>query len=125
MNAAQPHQKTGAKPHRPKVRMLGSTSDERHPGGEQPKYLGLCSTCRHDSTCTFPRSEDRPVHFCEEFDGEEDKPALAVVCHEEVLDQKAFADGEKYLGLCSTCAHRETCTFPKPAGGVWQCEEFE
>jgi len=105
--------------------MVGSTSDERDAGGEQPEYRGLCATCKHTSTCTFPRSKDRPVHFCEEFDGEEDKPALTVVHHEEVLDQEALADREKYPGICSTCEKRDTCTFPKPEGGVWHCEEFE
>jgi len=65
------------------------------------------------------------VHFCEEFDGEEDKPAPSVVHHEEVLDRESLADREKYPGICFTCARRDTCTFPKPEGGVWQCEEFE
>ena len=124
MSPTQPHRKTVAKPQRLKVRMVGSTSDERDAGGEQPEYRGLCATCKHTSTCTFPRSKDRPVHFCEEFDGEEDKPALTAVHHEKVLDQEALADREKYPGICSTCEKRETCTFPKPEGGVWQCEEF-
>jgi hypothetical protein len=65
------------------------------------------------------------VHFCEEYDGEEDKPAPSVVRDEKVVDQDALADREKYPGICSTCANRETCTFPKPEGGVWQCEEYE
>jgi len=125
MSATQPHHKTVAKPHRPKVRALGSSGEERYPGGEQSEYRGLCSTCRRAGTCTFPRSKDRPVRFCEEFDGEEGKPALTVVPHQEVLDQEALADREKYPGICSTCAKRDTCTFPKPEGGVWQCEEFE
>ena len=125
MSATQPHQKTVAKSHRPKVKTVSPTGDERCADGEQPDYLGLCSTCRHARTCTFPRSKDRPVHFCEEFDPEEDKPTLTVVHHEEVLDQDALADREKYPGICSTCAKRDTCTLPKPEGGVWQCEEFE
>jgi hypothetical protein len=31
---------------------------------------------------------------------------------------------EKVLGLCADCAARETCTFPRPEGGVWHCEEY-
>ena len=27
-------------------------------------------------------------------------------------------------GLCINCENRETCILPKPAGGVWQCEEY-
>jgi NADH-quinone oxidoreductase subunit E len=30
----------------------------------------------------------------------------------------------KYKGLCLNCANRETCTFPKPEGGVWHCDEY-
>ena len=125
MSAPQPHQEVVTKPRRPKVRMVGSTGDERHEGGEQPEYRGLCPTCRHTGTCTFPRSEDRPVHFCEEFEGESSTPELTVVCHEKVINQQALTDREKYPGICFSCARRETCTFPRPEGGVWQCEEFE
>jgi hypothetical protein len=28
-------------------------------------------------------------------------------------------------GLCRTCVHAATCSFPKPPGGVWQCDELE
>jgi hypothetical protein len=31
----------------------------------------------------------------------------------------------KYTGLCSTCENSETCTFQKPEGGVWHCEEYK
>jgi (2Fe-2S) ferredoxin/predicted RNA-binding Zn-ribbon protein involved in translation (DUF1610 family) len=30
----------------------------------------------------------------------------------------------KYRGLCLNCAKREFCTFPKPEGGVWHCDEY-
>jgi hypothetical protein len=26
--------------------------------------------------------------------------------------------------LCSNCEDRHTCIYPKPAGGVWHCEEY-
>ena len=106
--------------------MSTSATLRRPPAVNLPsQHLGLCPTCRHASTCTFPRNGDRPVHFCEEFDGKEDKPALTVVRHEEVPDREALANRKKYPGICSTCEKRETCTFPKPEGGVWQCEEYE
>jgi hypothetical protein len=28
-------------------------------------------------------------------------------------------------GLCINCDVRNTCTFPKPEGGVWFCEEYQ
>jgi hypothetical protein len=27
-------------------------------------------------------------------------------------------------GLCVQCARRDSCTYPKPAGGVWHCDEL-
>lgn len=27
-------------------------------------------------------------------------------------------------GLCATCVHHATCDFPRPAGGIWRCEEY-
>mgnify|MGYP001144628595 CR=1 FL=1 len=32
---------------------------------------------------------------------------------------------EEPKGLCSTCRMRDVCVYPKPAGGVWHCEEFQ
>lgn len=31
----------------------------------------------------------------------------------------------EFTGLCSNCKSRETCAYPKPAGGVWFCEEYQ
>ena len=28
------------------------------------------------------------------------------------------------IGLCSTCEVADTCTCPKPEGGVWRCEFY-
>jgi hypothetical protein len=30
-----------------------------------------------------------------------------------------------HRGLCINCDVRGTCTFPKPEGGVWFCEEYQ
>ena len=93
-------------------------------------YSGLCATCEGRAKCTYPHDEDRPTLFCEEFDWwwqyrmeaaavarlRAPKPARHVSEVRETLS--------RYIGLCRTCEHQETCTFPKPAGGVWHCEEF-
>jgi len=31
----------------------------------------------------------------------------------------------RFGGLCSSCKHREVCTYSKPEGGVLCCEEYE
>ena len=113
---------------------------ELNPSKSAPRepYRGLCATCEHRTTCTYPHPKDRPVLFCEEFEGLCDNLIAAAgpispllraaqtqttgVRHEpriEVRDKPS-----PYKGLCRTCENRETCTFPKPPDGVWHCEEF-
>ena len=101
-------------------------------------YSGLCSTCEHRATCTYPHYVDRPTLFCEEFDGLSDNLAAAAgpagrfewgsgrPTSEVRQEQKMEVIRKKspYKGLCSTCDSQDTCTFPKSADGVWHCEEF-
>jgi len=103
-----------------------STDETGRPTPHETEYGGLCMTCVHSSTCAFPRRKDQPVLSCEEFDDREDVPAEPVGA-DDVLGGEAEGREEspEYLGLCATCENRETCTFPKPEGGIWQCEEFE
>ena len=95
--------------------MLGNTISPR-----------LCSTCKHASTCSFPRDPQKPSFYCEEFEiestpakrkGEEDKarPVASFVMAEE---------SGSLIGLCCDCENRQRCVFPKPEGGVWHCEEY-
>lgn len=84
---------------------------------------GLCASCVHAEGCTFPRSPGRPVMQCEEFEGAcGDAPA----CGDDLAKgPEAPPDTGGAKGLCRTCARRDTCTFPKPEGGVWHCEEYD
>ncbi len=97
---------------------------------EEPVELtGLCGTCNHSPTCTFPRDEHRPVMFCGEFDGfvsATKTVAMAEKPTRTAQDQRICETdhSSKYRGLCRTCEHCDGCTFPKAEGGVWQCEEF-
>ena len=38
---------------------------------------------------------------------------------------KVEAEEAMVRGLCVNCTKDETCTLPRPEGGVWRCEEFE
>jgi hypothetical protein len=89
---------------------------------------GLCLSCRNAPTCTFLRDPKRPVLQCDEFDGFESPLRRSKnFPHESIMDFKSNP-GKKglgsYKGLCSICEDRETCTYPKPEGGVWHCEEY-
>ena len=84
------------------------------------KSLGLCCTCVHIKNCMYFKNSDKPIHYCEEFDSGE-------VVLEVVKKPKKSPEKEEkvYSGLCRNCEHRDTCTFEKPEGGIWHCEEYE
>ncbi len=91
------------------------------------EYYGLCSTCNNASSCTFPRDPNKPVVHCEEFDIGEPSPVKTAGKDRSSPTQSYAPKGKdvtEFMGLCSNCENRETCTFPKPEGGVWHCEEY-
>jgi hypothetical protein len=99
-----------------------------------PKYRGLCSTCEHRATCTYPRDPDQRIHYCCEHDGyqeSEGSVSLALLgtgrasSHLPTSPRNDEALSTAYKGLCRSCQNRDTCTFPKPEGGVWHCEEYQ
>lgn len=84
------------------------------------EHKGLCSTCNHSNTCSHADNGEQPVLHCEEFDGYSAEPVRA----KDRINVEEKNDG-KYNGLCTNCGIRETCTYPKPEGGVWHCEEYK
>ena len=95
---------------------------------ENNKYLDLCSTCKNAADCTFPKNRQKPSLYCEEF--EIDISPSQKIAGKEKLLQTASVDGEdrdsgEFIGLCGNCDNRRTCTFPKPEGGIWHCEEYQ
>ncbi len=87
---------------------------------------GICAACRHAQGCTYPRYPDQPVLRCEEFEE-------VVAEAEERIDPPgnirrappvAVPETETHMGLCRNCENRLTCTYPKPPGGVWHCDEY-
>jgi len=104
--------------------------EDQDPFEVEQKTPGLCSCCRCFKTCTYPKDPQQPTLQCEEFDGIVPSP-LKAVSHVEawpgVPEKKpgTRADGlAPDPGLCSLCEDRATCTYPKPEGGVWHCEEY-
>ena len=90
------------------------------------EYRSLCSNCRNAGDCTFQKDRQKPALYCEEF--EIDKSPSAKIAGKEKPSPTppvdANEDSGKFIGLCSNCDNRRTCTFPKPEGGVWHCEEY-
>ena len=89
-------------------------------------YPSLCSTCKHASTCTFPKDPRRPSFYCEEFEIETAPPVLKAQEHtQQPPASQAAREVPGLIGLCSDCRNRRTCVFPHPEGGVWHCEEYQ
>ena len=119
--------------------VLGSDADKRDiiSNGVKGKiltevknYLGLCSCCSCAPDCTYPRNSGRPLLECDEFDGSfppQNKMMKLLgkpsVNHFSGLMPDAQSPGI-LRGLCGYCDGLNTCTYPKPEGGVWHCEEY-
>lgn len=107
------------------------TADDNGLAEDFESGTGLCSTCKHYSTCTFPKSSDIPKLFCEEFEcvGAPCSDAgigIAAPESPEVSSESVSSDPnvEAYLGLCVNCENRHTCNHARLVGGVWFCEEY-
>jgi hypothetical protein len=97
---------------------------ERAVRRDMPPIAGLCRTCSRADTCTFPRDPSRPVWSCDEFEGGEDTPSRSVTPAFSSVVQRKAEEVMGLKGLCRQCAHRFTCVYPKPLGGVWHCDEL-
>ena len=94
---------------------------------ETASAVGLCRTCDNRKECTFSRTGARVLN-CEELDYPsrpfEPKPDLGPAAVLPLSELSSTDDSENLIGLCRTCENRFDCQYPKPAGGVWNCEEF-
>jgi len=97
---------------------------------ESALAVGLCSTCNNSPAC-FYRARRGPALFCEMFDDYVASPLGGNPGHSARAGNPGTAlrtadeDLSKYAGLCMNCEHRRSCVHPKPAGGVWHCEDYE
>jgi hypothetical protein len=85
--------------------------------------VGICASCMNASECTYPKDPGRPALFCDEFAGSPGRPALKATPKNAVMAEPEQKPNLNH-GLCGTCANYKECTFPKPEGGVWRCEEY-
>ncbi|MBN2378561.1 hypothetical protein JXM67_02005 [candidate division WOR-3 bacterium] len=84
------------------------------------EYQGLCSTCKNAKDCVFPRSVEHPIMHCDEFVGYEGPRTKAI----PRIAKPSSKEEVEFKGLCRNCENRHHCVFPKPAGGVWHCDEY-
>ena len=87
----------------------------------------LCSNCENDPDCNFKKNFQKPSFYCEEFEVAACPPVETTKKAKSVAGKPINVkdeDSGKLTGLCSNCDNRRTCTFPKPEGGIWHCEEY-
>ena len=85
--------------------------------------VGICASCMNAADCTYPKDPERPALYCDEFAGYAEQPAAKAAPRKSIVAEPEQAPGLN-RGLCGTCANNKECTFPKPEGGVWRCEEY-
>jgi hypothetical protein len=91
---------------------------------------GLCTTCNNEPTC-FHHARRGPALFCEMFDDyvwpDRERSARVASPRPDPVwaAQATVEDGVRYSGLCMNCEHHRSCAHPKPAGGIWHCEDYE
>jgi hypothetical protein len=91
---------------------------------EQLVEASLCVNCRHLGDCTFLSKACSPVQNCELYEcGLSEKPRLVVV-KKTCAAVEAPVNEDDLMGLCLTCENLQSCNLPKPASGVWMCEEY-
>ena len=92
------------------------------------KASGICSACKHEANCIYPRSMGQIVLNCGQFEPSPSiapPPDRAQMELEKLWKKSTSEEAEtKFKGLCSSCEDRHVCIYPKPAGGVWRCEEY-
>lgn len=92
---------------------------------EQLIQAGLCSNCRHASDCATLMRSAVPIIQCEMFEcGISSRPRLSLVKQRAAAADEEGSDQDAPLGLCANCDHLKTCKLFKPAGGIWECEEY-
>ena len=92
---------------------------------------GLCMTCRNAAICGLSYRSPTPVWQCNEFQIIGYRPPRAPRRRESTQRMRdSREDGKQddageYLGLCVNCELRASCCFPKPASGIWHCNEYQ
>lgn len=83
----------------------------------------ICITCNLAPNCIhFIENPSLMIWDCENFDDYVEPTAPTGTASPDV--EAELEDYGGRAGLCVNCAERQTCTYPRPPGGVWHCAEY-
>ena len=92
------------------------------------KGRGICSSCMRADACQYTNSARQVTLNCDEYAGRVEhapnNPGSVSMNSSQRLVREEQNRAHKALGLCRSCEGARSCTFPKPEGGVWHCEEY-
>jgi hypothetical protein len=113
------------------VAKSGKTRTGRKTGrdGWAGRLKGPCRTCNNAPDCAHRRRRGYDVVHCELYDGYAEPPARPVDDFPDVVERKMPETAEtaptgRLAGLCVNCGRAGGCNLPRPAGGVWHCQEY-
>lgn len=85
----------------------------------------LCANCKLQGDCVYLQKACAPVQACELYEcGLSERPRLRVVKKPGAAVAEPPESDDPLLGLCVNCENLRGCNLPRPAGGVWMCEEY-
>ena len=93
---------------------MEANRDDRQPSRQGDEQPGLCDTCVCAKVCMIYAQSQRPIHECTAYTAVQTSSERA----------HGVVQGKELAGLCVNCSRRHTCTFERPEGGVWHCEEY-
>lgn len=77
----------------------------------------ICSSCRHESDCTFINHAQAAIINCEEFE-------LEAVSKNRIEESPSPIPVNGHSGLCKSCRYQDHCTLQNSDCVIWHCEEF-
>ncbi len=95
---------------------------EAVPGAEM--LQGICAACQNGPECTLIKPDAPAPMHCGQF---QEYPPFHNFTPQDIIaprPHKTTGHQDTLLGICAHCADRELCTFPRPQGGVWTCDEY-
>ena len=84
-------------------------------------YNSICSSCRHESGCSFIKHSENAIITCEEFDIEKTKEKAP---ESSLISLLVINSTQDFSGLCVNCDLRFTCNLQSSNSVKWHCEEF-
>ncbi|MDD4051063.1 MAG: hypothetical protein PHR28_04070 [candidate division Zixibacteria bacterium] len=90
---------------------------------------GPCQTCNNAPDCVHRRRRGYDIIHCELYDGYAVPTERTVNLGPSALVRSGSRAAEplsveRLAGLCVNCGRADGCNLPRPAGGVWHCQEY-